>query len=912
MTNPADVLAALPVDVNALPAMLVEVALKGTMLLGIAMAAAILLRRSTATIRHMVWSMSLAGLLIVPVLALMLPGWSVPLLPASLAQPTSETQAIGRRAAVDMASRRTYPDAGSPTAEDTRTSPGTALSSSKTRAADMNATTAPVDASTLSVMQLLALVWLGGIAAGLVALTGGLLALRRLARRARPFEDESWAALLEDVRRGLGISRPVLLLQSGSAAMPATWGISKPVVLLPAGADDWTEDRRRVVLLHELAHVRRNDCLMQIVAQVCCAAYWFHPAVWYTARRMRAERELACDEHVLDAGVNACDYAAHLLDIARVFRAPAGTSMAAIAMARPTQLEGRLLAILDDEPDRRRVVRPITRVLVLSTLALVALPLAAMRPWRGGPAELVAASNLSPSVGESPVFGMAAAPDTFRWRGTVAQGQWVEIHSTLGDIRAERAEGSEVEVFATLQSQGRDMPAKIVRDMRRGAARFCVVEAAAGASCDDDMSGGVRNRAGSVRTDILVKVPRGVGLAAHTVTGNIAAEAMQSYVWGTSRRGDIAITTTDLAEASTGRGSISASFGKASWSQNLEFLSDSGDVTVHAPSNSRMMFEVMTGRGRVTSEFPGQARAFGAGGQRAVAKLGEGGGMLTIQTLRGKAELRRGPNGAGGSSASSFGNAPFSYTDSKPNPNPDPDASYDSNYDPNPNPNPNPDPNPNPNPKPNPNPNPNPDPLYDPNPDPSPGGDNPTGEVVSVRIPAGIVSRYADAALRGAPDARAIAVLRDIAASHVKKHAVDLVRERALWSLTMVHDGRIIAPLSAALRDSDWRVRAYAAWALGATGDSRRLDPLTLALNDPHWRVRMQAASSLGTDARNTAVEPLLGLLADNHWQVRIAAVDALAGTGDRRAIDSVKRLLRDSHSAVRDGARAVVEGTAR
>ncbi len=69
------------------------------------------------------------GILIVPVLALMLPGWSVPLLPASLAQPTSETQAIGRRAAVDMASRRTYPDAGSPTAEDTRTSPGTVLSS---------------------------------------------------------------------------------------------------------------------------------------------------------------------------------------------------------------------------------------------------------------------------------------------------------------------------------------------------------------------------------------------------------------------------------------------------------------------------------------------------------------------------------------------------------------------------------------------------------------------------------------------------------------------------------------------------------------------------------------------------------------------------------------------------------------
>src|SRR4029078_12794075 len=101
------------------------------------------------------------------------------------------------------------------------------------------------------------------------------------------------------------------------------------------------------MLLHELAHVKRNDCLTQIIAQICCAVYWFHPGVWYSARRLRSERELACDEHVLDVGVNACDYAAHLLDIARVCKAPFGTSAAAVAMARPSQLEGRLLAILD-------------------------------------------------------------------------------------------------------------------------------------------------------------------------------------------------------------------------------------------------------------------------------------------------------------------------------------------------------------------------------------------------------------------------------------------------------------------------------------------------------------------------------------------------------------------------------------
>src|SRR4029079_9712727 len=105
-------------------------------------------------------------------------------------------------------------------------------------------------------------------------------------------------------------------IRSDVSAMPSTWGIFNPTVLLPGDADTWDEERRRVVLLHELAHVRRKDSLMQIIAQVCCAVYWFHPAVWYTSRKLQSERELACDEHVLALGMNACDYAAHLLEIA--------------------------------------------------------------------------------------------------------------------------------------------------------------------------------------------------------------------------------------------------------------------------------------------------------------------------------------------------------------------------------------------------------------------------------------------------------------------------------------------------------------------------------------------------------------------------------------------------------------------
>jgi len=320
---------------------------KSTLLLGAAALGAHAMRRASAAARHLVWALALAGLTALPALALLLPRWQ----PAALAVLRPAASNGGQWAAAA----------------------GPALPSLET--------------------ALLA-VWAAGAAVVLARLVRGLLAVRQLARGAQVVEDPAWTELLERLGRAMDVRRPVTLLRSAYASMPLTWGASSPVILLPAGADQWSPERRRVVLLHELAHVARRDCLMQTLAEACCAVWWFHPGAWLAARRMRVEREQACDDRVLAAGARASDYAGHLLDVARGYRAPAPA--AAIAMARPSHLEGRVRAVLAAERDRRVVTRRTAAVCAASVL-LASLPLAAVAPSERADAPRIVAWEMPPA-----------------------------------------------------------------------------------------------------------------------------------------------------------------------------------------------------------------------------------------------------------------------------------------------------------------------------------------------------------------------------------------------------------------------------------------------------------------------------------------------------------------------------------
>ena len=118
------------------------------------------------------------------------------------------------------------------------------------------------------------------------------------------------------------------------------------------------EARQRIVLLHELVHVQRCDFLANLIAQFACAFHWFNPLVWLAARRIGCEREQACDDVVLRKGTKPAGYAEEVLRIAAQPSLRGLEAFGALMMARPSSLEGRLLAILDGTRDRDFAHRP--------------------------------------------------------------------------------------------------------------------------------------------------------------------------------------------------------------------------------------------------------------------------------------------------------------------------------------------------------------------------------------------------------------------------------------------------------------------------------------------------------------------------------------------------------------------------
>ncbi|MDQ6768555.1 MAG: hypothetical protein M3Z54_01025 [Gemmatimonadota bacterium] len=342
---------------------------KLTLILVLGLAITATLRSISPSLRHLILFATIVSGLVFPVAMLVSPRWSFAVLPVS-SSPLGRAfgLATNQRASGLSADARASNDVGNVAPS------GSALSAAVVDAGEASSSVR----ATFAALPLLPLLWALGFLAVTMWLAIGRFRLHRIAGSSWPLNGADWTSILDEERRDAGVSKAVLLCSSSVVSTPLTWGSRAPVILLPEDALDWPEAHRRVVLRHELAHVARNDSFAQLVAGFICALYWFHPLVWVAERRLRAECERACDDTVVSLGTPPAEYAAHLLEVARSARAFGAPGFLSVAMARPSQLEGRLLAVLNES--RRRVAlsrgaRPAAAILS----ALVLLPLAAFR-----------------------------------------------------------------------------------------------------------------------------------------------------------------------------------------------------------------------------------------------------------------------------------------------------------------------------------------------------------------------------------------------------------------------------------------------------------------------------------------------------------------------------------------------------
>jgi beta-lactamase regulating signal transducer with metallopeptidase domain len=335
-------------------ALFCDTLLKSFVVLALAGGVCVFWRRASAATRHLIWFLAVASLPILPLLSSSSP-WQKPLWTISTASDSGNQISLALQFAPKTIAQNS-------TVAPDKTVPSAIFNvnnNSRRFATHFSAN-----------WMLLGLVtWSAGCVVILVSISVGQYRLHLISRQARPLKDPVWMKLLNDACDTLQLQRKVTFLQSPDDVMPMTWGWRRSVILLPAESSQWPDERRRIVLLHELAHVKRRDCLTQLVAQIVCAIYWFNPLVWLAARQMRAERELACDDLVLSGGCKPSDYAGHLVEIAATFRrVPLAPG---IAMARSPQLAGRVAAIVDGSRNRR--LRSTAAIFILALIGGIAI-----------------------------------------------------------------------------------------------------------------------------------------------------------------------------------------------------------------------------------------------------------------------------------------------------------------------------------------------------------------------------------------------------------------------------------------------------------------------------------------------------------------------------------------------------------
>jgi len=336
----------------------VDLAVKSALICAVAALATLVLRRSSAFVRGTVWVSAVIGLLLLPTFFALSPVWNVPIIP--------QLASIGNGSY--------FPDSEKPEQGTAGTAPA-----AKTGNAEVASSTSATSAEGLPWYAWGILAWIAG---GLLYFLWNLIlhaGVRSVVRRAVP-ADRQWTGLLDGMAQELDLSRNVKLLESGHLKAAVTVGIVDPVIVLPSDCDDWPASRRRLVLSHELAHVKRWDTLIETFALFATIMYWYNPLVWYAVRQLRIERETDCDNTVLRTGAKPSEYAELLMKIAAELSASANPAWQLSTISQGSNVKDRLMDILNQRVNRTKGSRRSAIVTGVLALLLV-LPISTSSLW---------------------------------------------------------------------------------------------------------------------------------------------------------------------------------------------------------------------------------------------------------------------------------------------------------------------------------------------------------------------------------------------------------------------------------------------------------------------------------------------------------------------------------------------------
>ncbi|MGI9430014.1 MAG: M56 family metallopeptidase, partial [Bythopirellula sp.] len=325
---------------------------------------------------HLRYTVSLSVFALLATMPIVLAAWFVDSIPAetqavaSTSTVLSDTAAASRAVApLDFeANTRVIPTKQSP------------LTTEITGAPRLAAAPAHQDGGASWVIEILPWVWLVGTPLTFLLLTTGLVGSQRLCRQSKLLTAGPLYETCQRLRQSLAVSQHVAVAIHDRITTPLLVGVVRPLILLPPAAlSGWSPDEIEMVLLHELAHVRRWDNLVNFLQRIVESLLFFHPCVWWVSHWVRQDREECCDAIVVRRTAQPQAYAELLLNLATPTSPLAGLAMAQHPLA------SRIRRILKLEDEKMLVTRSTLGWLGFALFAL--LTAAAWQPTTPSVAE---------------------------------------------------------------------------------------------------------------------------------------------------------------------------------------------------------------------------------------------------------------------------------------------------------------------------------------------------------------------------------------------------------------------------------------------------------------------------------------------------------------------------------------------